>query len=203
MDFSYGSAFSVDLPDAYETLILDALQGDASLFTRADEVEHAWAIVDPIIESWADADAPAFLNYEAGTWARPRPMTCWLAKAGNGAGSDRTPELRWTSKADSIVGIEQELARIWSQVDLGVSGREDDGARHIAARTSVMNLVVITRRPEIAERCAATIHALTGRHPSRTLLVTSADPDGPARSMGVSRHTACCHAKTRRRSARR
>ena len=43
MDFTYGSAFSVDSPDAYETLILDALQGDASLFTRADEVEEAWA----------------------------------------------------------------------------------------------------------------------------------------------------------------
>jgi glucose-6-phosphate 1-dehydrogenase len=71
MDFSYGSAFSVDSPDAYETLILDALQGDASLFTRADEVEHAWAIVDPIIETWADADAPAFPNYEAGTWGPP------------------------------------------------------------------------------------------------------------------------------------
>ena len=42
MDFTYGSAFSVDSPDAYETLILDALQGDASLFTRADEVEEAW-----------------------------------------------------------------------------------------------------------------------------------------------------------------
>src|SRR5690349_22188786 len=39
MDFTYGSAFNVDSPDAYETLILDALQGDASLFTRADEVE--------------------------------------------------------------------------------------------------------------------------------------------------------------------
>ncbi len=71
MDFSYGSAFSVDSPDAYETLILDALQGDASLFTRADEVEHAWAIVDPIIESWADADPPTFPNYEAGTWGPP------------------------------------------------------------------------------------------------------------------------------------
>ena len=71
MDFSYGSTFSVDSPDAYETLILDALQGDASLFTRADEVEHAWAIVDPIIESWADADAPDFPNYEAGTWGPP------------------------------------------------------------------------------------------------------------------------------------
>jgi len=71
MDFTYGSAFSVDSPDAYETLILDALQGDASLFTRADEVEHAWGIVDPIIAAWADAEPPAFPNYEAGTWGPP------------------------------------------------------------------------------------------------------------------------------------
>ena len=68
MDFTYGSAFNVDSPEAYETLILDALQGDASLFTRADEVEEAWAIVDPIVESWAASPAPAFPNYDAGTW---------------------------------------------------------------------------------------------------------------------------------------
>jgi glucose-6-phosphate 1-dehydrogenase len=68
MDFTYGSAFSVDSPDAYETLILDALLGDASLFTRADEVEKAWAIVNPIIGAWADAPAPDFPNYAAGTW---------------------------------------------------------------------------------------------------------------------------------------
>ena len=68
MDFTYGSAFNVDSPDAYETLILDALQGDASLFTRADEVEEAWGIVDPIVEEWASEPAPAFPNYEAGTW---------------------------------------------------------------------------------------------------------------------------------------
>jgi glucose-6-phosphate 1-dehydrogenase len=68
MDFTYGSAFSVDSPDAYETLILDALQGDASLFTRADEVEEAWSIVDPIVESWATAPGPEFPNYDAGTW---------------------------------------------------------------------------------------------------------------------------------------
>ena len=60
----------------------------------------------------------------------------------------------------------------------------DDGAtsgrgRHIAARTSVMNLVVIAREPEIGERTAETISRLTGRHPSRTLIVLSADPDGP------------------------
>ncbi len=68
MDFTYGSAFNVDSPDAYETLILDALQGDASLFTRADEVEEAWGIVDPIVNAWADAGAPTFPNYDAGTW---------------------------------------------------------------------------------------------------------------------------------------
>jgi glucose-6-phosphate 1-dehydrogenase len=68
MDFTYGSAFSVDSPDAYETLILDALLGDASLFTRADEVEQAWGVVTPIIDAWADAPEPDFPNYEAGTW---------------------------------------------------------------------------------------------------------------------------------------
>ena len=68
MDFTYGSAFSVDSPEAYETLILDALLGDASLFTRADEVEKAWAIVNPIIDAWADGPAPAFPNYAAGSW---------------------------------------------------------------------------------------------------------------------------------------
>jgi glucose-6-phosphate 1-dehydrogenase len=68
MDFTYGSAFSVDSPDAYETLILDALQGDASLFTRADEVEEAWSLVDPLIEAWVNGPPPDFPNYDAGTW---------------------------------------------------------------------------------------------------------------------------------------
>ncbi len=68
MDFTYGSAFQTDSPDAYETLILDALLGDASLFTRADEVEEAWSIVDPILDTWASSPAPEFPNYDAGTW---------------------------------------------------------------------------------------------------------------------------------------
>ena len=68
MDFAYGSAFSVESPDAYETLMLDALLGDASLFTRADEVEAAWRIVDPIMESWLVGAEPALPNYDAGTW---------------------------------------------------------------------------------------------------------------------------------------
>jgi glucose-6-phosphate 1-dehydrogenase len=68
MDFTYGTAFSTDAPDAYETLILDAMLGDQSLFTRADEVEAAWAIVTPIHEAWLDMPPPAFPNYPAGSW---------------------------------------------------------------------------------------------------------------------------------------
>ncbi len=68
MDFSYGTSFSVDSSDAYETLILDALLGDQSLFTRADEVEEAWRIVDPLLSGWASAPPPGFPDYAAGSW---------------------------------------------------------------------------------------------------------------------------------------
>jgi len=81
MDFTYGSAFSVDSPDAYETLILDALLGDASLFTRADEVEQAWGVVTPILDAWAEEPAPDFPNYEAGSWG-PEAADELLAKDG-------------------------------------------------------------------------------------------------------------------------
>jgi glucose-6-phosphate 1-dehydrogenase len=52
MDFTYGSSFLTDAPEAYETLLLDAMLGDASLFTRADEVEAAWSLVTPLDELW-------------------------------------------------------------------------------------------------------------------------------------------------------
>ena len=52
MDFLYGGAFRTGLPEAYERLILDAMLGDATLFTRADEVEEQWALVDAIVAAW-------------------------------------------------------------------------------------------------------------------------------------------------------
>jgi glucose-6-phosphate 1-dehydrogenase len=67
MDFLYGGAFRTGIPEAYERLILDCLLGDATLFTRADEVEEQWSLVDGIVEDWT-RDRPAFPNYEAGTW---------------------------------------------------------------------------------------------------------------------------------------
>jgi glucose-6-phosphate 1-dehydrogenase len=67
MDFLYGGAFRGGLPEAYERLILDCLLGDATLFTRADEVEEQWAIVDAMVAPWK-RDRPNFPNYAAGTW---------------------------------------------------------------------------------------------------------------------------------------
>ncbi|MGH2994739.1 MAG: glucose-6-phosphate dehydrogenase [Gaiellaceae bacterium] len=67
MDFLYGGAFREDLPEAYERLILDCLLGDATLFTRADEVEEQWALVDAMVAPWK-RDRPRFPNYAAGTW---------------------------------------------------------------------------------------------------------------------------------------
>jgi glucose-6-phosphate 1-dehydrogenase len=70
MDFLYGGAFQVEMPEAYERLLLDAMRGDATLFTRADEVDEQWAIVDAIVAAWK-RDRPAFPNYAAGTWGPP------------------------------------------------------------------------------------------------------------------------------------
>ena len=67
MDFDYEEAFGVELPDAYETLLLDAMQGDPMLFTRRDEVEAQWGVVEPILDAWESADAPEFPNYAAGS----------------------------------------------------------------------------------------------------------------------------------------
>jgi glucose-6-phosphate 1-dehydrogenase len=86
MDFSYGTSFVDDLPDAYERLLLDVMVGDPTLFPRWDSVELAWQVVQPVLDRWAEAPAPQFPNYAAGEWgpmeadeliARHRPGRRW------------------------------------------------------------------------------------------------------------------------------
>ncbi|HEX4211803.1 MAG TPA: glucose-6-phosphate dehydrogenase [Candidatus Dormibacteraeota bacterium] len=67
MDFTYSSAFLVDTPDAYERLLLDCMVGDPTLFTRSDEVELAWSLIDPIEAAWRE-NRPPLSSYEAGSW---------------------------------------------------------------------------------------------------------------------------------------
>ena|SRR5437879_4315466 len=66
-NFSYQGSFGSKGPVAYETLLLDSMRGDATLFTRRDEVEAEWRIITPIEEAWAQLPAPDFPNYVAGS----------------------------------------------------------------------------------------------------------------------------------------
>lgn len=81
MNFDYKAAFPGQQPEAYETLLLDVMQADAGLFMRADQVEVAWALVTPILETWAANPPNNFPNYAAGTWG-PEAATSLLAKDG-------------------------------------------------------------------------------------------------------------------------
>ncbi len=117
----------------------------------------------------------ADLTGSAGTPARPgRVVVPFGITATPGE-----PTLRWAGRASSVADIELELARIWSQPQ-AMAARERTPERPGAARTSVQNLVVVARSPELGERAAATIAMGTGRHPSRTLIVVPTDPDGPS-----------------------
>ncbi len=81
MDFNYGTGFGTRSPAAYETLLLDALQGDATLYTRQDMVEASWKVVEPVLEVWSETkfDLP---NYAAGTWG-PQASDDMLGRNGH------------------------------------------------------------------------------------------------------------------------
>jgi glucose-6-phosphate 1-dehydrogenase len=82
MEFHYAKDFGAGtLPEAYERLLLDAMQGDASLFARADEIELAWRIIDPILADWTGPDTPQLASYEPGSWG-PVEADGLLAEAG-------------------------------------------------------------------------------------------------------------------------
>jgi len=68
LDFKYQQAFGGSPPEAYETLLEDCIEGDSTLFTRHDEVELAWSLVDPIIQTWDRTTPTDFPNYAAGSW---------------------------------------------------------------------------------------------------------------------------------------
>jgi glucose-6-phosphate 1-dehydrogenase len=68
MDFHYGTSFGKPSPEAYERLLLDAMSGDATLFARRDEVEEAWAFIDPIEEEWQSQAEKGLYFYSAGSW---------------------------------------------------------------------------------------------------------------------------------------
>ena len=81
MDFCYADYFGSAPSTGYETLLYDCLQGDATLFQRADSVEDGWQIVTPILDAWEALEARDFPNYGAGTWG-PTAADDLLARTG-------------------------------------------------------------------------------------------------------------------------
>jgi glucose-6-phosphate 1-dehydrogenase len=81
MDFNYGSSFGERSPSAYETLLLDAIIGDATLYTRQDMVDASWHVVEPIQHVWR-ATKHDFPNYDAGSWG-PAAADAMLARRGH------------------------------------------------------------------------------------------------------------------------
>ena len=92
LSFMFHEKFSGTMPEAYQRLLLDILQGDASLFIRADEVELAWKIIDPIQSVWSKQGLPPLALYEAGDWGPP-DSTGWMCRQ-NREWFDSCPVLR-------------------------------------------------------------------------------------------------------------
>ncbi len=82
MDFHYHNSFGKASPEAYERLLLDAMAGDATLFARRDEVEHAWTFIDELEKAWHESSSPPpMCEYPAGSWG-PKEADDLLRKAG-------------------------------------------------------------------------------------------------------------------------
>jgi glucose-6-phosphate 1-dehydrogenase len=79
LSFNFRDRFTGGMPEAYQRLLLDIMQGDASLFSRADEVELAWRIVDPIERGWEHPGWPPLALYEAGGWGPPNSVD-WMCR---------------------------------------------------------------------------------------------------------------------------
>ncbi len=92
LDFNFQSGLSATIPDSYQRLLLDVIQGDASLFARADEVELAWSVIDPIQQAW-DSGVPPLSFYESGMWG-PEQAFDWMEQQDDRQWFDVCPVFR-------------------------------------------------------------------------------------------------------------
>ena len=81
MDFDYVEQFRTEPPEAYATLLLDAMEGDQTLFKHREEIEHCWRIVQPVLDDWMQNPQDDLPNYAAGTWG-PLASDIMLARDG-------------------------------------------------------------------------------------------------------------------------
>lgn len=82
MVFSYKDAYDGNEPEAYETLLLDVMEGNATLFMRSDQIEAAWKVIMPILENWKNTTPTSFPNYAPGSWG-PEDAAALIARDGH------------------------------------------------------------------------------------------------------------------------
>ena len=148
MDFLYGGAFRTELPEAYERLILDCLLGDATLFTRADEVDEQWALVDSIV---------------AALEARPSRLPELRRRhlgAGRGRRAARAGRARSGADAEDT-----SVAEIERRLDAAARARDEP-----SQRTSVLTHMAWVP-PEWSRAAGRVLEGLGPRVPSRTILL--------------------------------
>ncbi|HUX12826.1 MAG TPA: glucose-6-phosphate dehydrogenase, partial [Spirochaetia bacterium] len=81
MTFNYSDAYTIDPPEAYETLLIDVMLGDVTLFMREDQVHAAWEVITPVLEAWENASPVDFPNYATGSWG-PEDAEALIARDG-------------------------------------------------------------------------------------------------------------------------
>ena len=160
MEFHYGTAFMSQSPEAYERLILDAMRGDATLFTRNDEVDALWSIIDPILKAWESTPGP-LPQYPAGS-AGPAEADALLSRptGGRWRGSPMSEDV-WSAQDTTPAEIEAALRELLH------NRRHAENQGYVPAR--VLNLVVIVDREwrgEIENR----LERVGRYHASRTVL---------------------------------
>lgn len=101
MQFFYRDAFRSVLPEAYETLLLDVMRADATLFMRADQTEAAWAVITPVLEAWQTVRPTNFPNYQAGTWG-PEDAETLVARSGH----------NWVTPVSGQTGIRIKTCKV-------------------------------------------------------------------------------------------
>ena len=198
MDFNYGSSFGERSPSAYETLLLDAIIGDATLYTRQDMVEASWAVVEPIQNAW-HATQVRFPQLSRGHLGTGQPPTrCWPAAATNGGSRDgryriARPHPERTLRA---VGVARQ------------AGQGESGAGVL--RACSMTLVVLAEesggcRRGRRDRGRADAASIPPRHRGARARRrrAGARPSASSRSAGCRSASAARSAASRSRSPRR
>ena len=162
MDFNYGSSFGERTPTAYETLLVDAMVGDPTLYTRQDMVEASWQIVQPILDVWAHTKFD-FPNYPAGTWG-PKASDEMLARQGHRLENSMSSAVISPAQPEQIL---KGLGKLWTSL----GQEEKQQGKPTVLRACAMTLIVATDEADEGFAASQTISELMREHPSRGIVL--------------------------------